>query len=130
MRRRSFGGTNMPLRYYDPSVYDMASADAGRDLSGMGMIRPRIGGKQRTQQRGTHTRHNTRRSKRHSKRKFAAKGGFTKFAAKGGFTKFAAKGGFIPSIMEPFVASCSKYVVPLALFAGYKLMNTKKRSTK
>jgi hypothetical protein len=121
MRRRSFGGTNMPLRYYDPSVQDMASADAGRDLSGVGMIRPRIGGKRRTQQRGTHTRHNTRRSKRHSKRKFAAKGGFT---------KFAAKGGFIPSIMEPFVASCSKYVVPLALFAGYKLMNTKKRSKK
>lgn len=116
MRRRSFGGTNMPLRYYDPSVQDMASADAGRDLSGVGMIRPRIGGKRRTQQRGTHTRHNTRHNTRHSKRHSKR--------------KFAAKGGFIPSIMEPFVASCSKYVVPLALFAGYKLMNTKKRSKK
>lgn len=35
-------------------------------------------------------------------------------------------GGFIPSVGEPFVAAASKYIVPLALFAGYKLMNQKK----
>ena len=36
-----------------------------------------------------------------------------------------AVGGFVPSIGEPFVAAASKYVVPLALFAGYKLMGRK-----
>jgi hypothetical protein len=35
------------------------------------------------------------------------------------------RGGFVPSIMEGFVASASKYIVPLALFAGYKLMTRK-----
>jgi hypothetical protein len=36
------------------------------------------------------------------------------------------KGGFVPSIMEGFVAAASKYIVPIALFAGYKLMSRKK----
>jgi hypothetical protein len=35
------------------------------------------------------------------------------------------KGGFVPSVMENFVVSASKYIVPLALFAGYKLMTRK-----
>lgn len=35
------------------------------------------------------------------------------------------RGGFVPSIMDTFVASASKYIVPLALFAGYKLMTRK-----
>lgn len=33
------------------------------------------------------------------------------------------KGGFYPSVMGNFVAGASKYVVPLALYAGFKLMN-------
>ena len=101
------GGGPMPLRYYDPSVQDMASADAGRDLlHADGLIRSRIGGKR-----------SVKRSVRRSKSR----------RVKG---RFAASGGFIPTIMEPFVAGCSKYIVPLVLFAGYKLMNTKKRSKK
>jgi len=32
------------------------------------------------------------------------------------------KGGFIPSVMDGFVAASSKYIVPLVLFSGYKLM--------
>jgi hypothetical protein len=39
------------------------------------------------------------------------------------------KGGFLPSVMGNFVASASKYIVPLTLFAGYKLM-TKRKSHK
>ena len=35
------------------------------------------------------------------------------------------KGGFVPSIMDSFVAAASQYIVPLALFAGYKLMTRK-----
>ena len=32
-------------------------------------------------------------------------------------------GGFIPTIMDGFVKATSKYIVPVALFAGYKLMS-------
>lgn len=35
------------------------------------------------------------------------------------------RGGFIPSVMDGFAAAASKYIVPLALFAGYKLMTRK-----
>ena len=35
------------------------------------------------------------------------------------------KGGFVPTIMDGFVAAASKYIVPVALFAGYKLMTKK-----
>ena len=35
------------------------------------------------------------------------------------------RGGFVPSIMDGFVVAASKYIVPLALFAGYKLMTKK-----
>lgn len=37
----------------------------------------------------------------------------------------AHKGGFVPSVMDGFVAAASKYIVPVALFAGYKLMTRK-----
>lgn len=41
------------------------------------------------------------------------------------------KGGFVPSIMDGFALSASKYIVPVALFAGYKLMTRKgKKSTR
>lgn len=39
------------------------------------------------------------------------------------------RGGFYPSVMGNFVPLASKYIVPLALFAGFKLMN-KTRSRK
>jgi hypothetical protein len=35
------------------------------------------------------------------------------------------KGGFVPSVMDSFAVAASKYIVPLALFAGYKLMTRK-----
>jgi len=94
------GGGPMPLRYYDPSVQDMASADAGRDLlHADGLIRPRIGGKRRTHKRSV------KRSVRGKSRRL--------------------RGGFIPSIMEPFVIGCSKYIAPLAAFSAWKLKNRK-----
>jgi len=37
------------------------------------------------------------------------------------------RGGFIPSVMEGFSILASKYITPLALFSGYKLMTKKKR---
>jgi hypothetical protein len=32
-------------------------------------------------------------------------------------------GGFVPSVMEGFVVSASKYITPMALFAAYKMVN-------
>jgi hypothetical protein len=93
----------MPLSYYNPGAAEPA-ADSGRDLlKAMPPIgvRPKIGGKRST--RRTRRRH----TRRHRK----------------------TKGGFIPSIMDGFAAAASKYIVPVALFAGYKLMTRKgKRS--
>jgi hypothetical protein len=40
------------------------------------------------------------------------------------------KGGFVPSVMNGFVAAASHYIVPIALFAGYKLMTRKKSQRK
>jgi hypothetical protein len=41
------------------------------------------------------------------------------------------KGGFVPSVMDGFVAAASHYIVPIALFAGYKLMTRKgKKATR
>jgi hypothetical protein len=40
-----------------------------------------------------------------------------------------SKGGFVPSVMGGFIDAASKYIVPIALYAGYKLM-TRKRSTR
>ncbi len=34
-------------------------------------------------------------------------------------------GGFVPSVMGGFISAASKYIVPIALFAGYKMMTRK-----
>ena len=107
-KRNGGGATVMPLSYYNPGAAEPA-VDAGRDLlKAMPPIgvRPRIGGKRSTRR----TRH--RHTKRHHKTR-------------------KTKGGFVPSIMDGFVAAASKYIVPIALFAGYKLMTRKgKRGSK
>jgi hypothetical protein len=65
------------------------------------LIRPRIGG-------GTKR---TKRSKRAKKTKRTKK----------------QRGGFVPSIMEGFCMAASKYITPIALFAGYKWMTRSKK---
>ena len=40
------------------------------------------------------------------------------------------RGGFLPSVMGSFTTAVSKYIVPIALFAGYKLMSRKHSSFK
>lgn len=44
------------------------------------------------------------------------------------------RGGFYPSVMGNFIPAASKYITPLALFAGYKLLkksqHTKKHRSK
>jgi len=44
--------------------------------------------------------------------------------------KQRSRGGFVPSVMEPFVTSVSKYIVPLVLYSGYKLMTRGKTAKK
>ena len=50
-------------------------------------------------------------------------------------TRTKKQGGFVPSVMGNFMASASKYIVPVALFAGYKMIRKsssgqKKRRTR
>jgi len=101
MKSRRRGGSPFSLLYYDPKA-TFTSGPAGTDMQSYGnIIRPSIqmkGGKSR----GRRSRRSSRRSRR-------------------------SRGGFVPSIMEGFVGLTSKYITPLALFSGYKLM-TRKRS--
>lgn len=95
-RKNGGGATVFPLKYFNNGAYEPA-APAGRDL--LEAIPP-LGVRARIGGK----RHKTRKqTKRHRK----------------------TRGGFVPSIMDSFVASASKYIVPLALFAGYKLMTRK-----
>ena len=81
---------------YFDPMAEHPSANPGYDLLGSD-VRPRIGGK--------------RSNKKHTRKRRTTK---------------KMKGGFIPSIMEPFVLGCSKYIAPLAAFSGYRLMHGKK----
>ena len=44
----------------------------------------------------------------------------------GGKRSHKRKGGFYPSVMGDFTVSASKYIVPMALYAGYKMMRKSK----
>lgn len=102
-KRNGGAATVMPLSYYNPGAAEPA-ADAGRDLlkamPPFG-VRPKIGGKRSI--RKTHRKTHTRRYRKTRK----------------------TRGGFVPSVMDGFVMAASKYIVPIALFAGYKLMTKK-----
>ena len=107
------GGGPLPLRFFDVNA-EHPSADAGNDLlntSGR-LVRPAIGGKRSGKHSGKRTKQTRRKSKR-SRR-----------------SKRTMKGGFFPSIMEPFVLGCSKYIAPLVGLSAYKLLHnpTKKKS--
>ena len=99
----------MPLKYFDNSLTE-PSAPAGHDLLkavGPLGVRPMIG---------------------------PVNVGPATMCSKGGkrrkVTRRKTKGGFVPSVMGNFLQSASKYIVPIALFAGYKLMTKKsKRQT-
>lgn len=102
------GGGPFPLKYYNSMAVE-PSAAPGRDLlytfgNTVRSAIPIMGGNKRR----TRSKRN-KRSKRGTCRK---------------------RGGFVPSVMGGFVEAASKYIVPLALFAGYKLMTKKKRRTK
>lgn len=101
MKSRRRGGSSFPLQYYN-SKAPFVSGPAGTDMQSYGnIIRP------------------------HIPMKGGSKGGL-KGGSKGGSRRKRSRGGFVPSVMEGFVALTSKYITPLALFSGYKLMTRKK----
>ncbi len=96
-KRRGGAATAFPLKYFDPSALE-PSVSAGRDLLKSippMAVRPKIGGSRRVIKK--------QRGKQRGKQ----------------------SGGFVPSVMGGFVSAASKYIVPIALFAGYKMMTRK-----
>ena len=93
--RRGGAATAFPLKYFDPSALEPA-VSAGRDL--LKSIPPTL----------VRPKIGGRRSRRVIKKQ-----------------KGKQSGGFVPSVMGGFISAASKYIVPIALFAGYKMMTKK-----
>ena len=95
-RTRKQGGGPLPLEYFGVKTGNYSAASGADILDVKGqIIRPHIGGRV------------TRNRKPHRK------------------SQRKTRGGFIPSVMEGFAFAANKYIVPLALFAGYKMINNK-----
>ena len=103
--KRSKGGAPLPLAYFGAAPQMGMPVPEGSDMVAGSVIRPRIGG-------GTKRR---KQNKRNKKAKRTRK------------QRRRQSGGFIPTVMEGFCAAASKYIVPLALFAGYKWMTRSKK---
>ena len=134
-------GGALPLRYFDPSVQEFSS-DAGHDVLGVSglEVRPRIGGK-RSEKRSSKrsekrsSKRSKKRSSKRSKRRHTKHNKCSKHSKcnckkcnRKSHTKRNRrhKGGFIPSIMEPFIVACSKYVTPVAALSAWKIMKSKR----
>ncbi len=110
--KKSGGATSLPLSYFNSTI-DKVGAYAGKDvlLSTPSTIRPRIeGGRKRVLRKLNKTKKalKTKKTKKESK----------------------MKGGFVPTIMEGFSQAAAKYITPLVLFSGYKLLNNYKKTQK
>jgi hypothetical protein len=102
----------MPLAYFGVAPQMGMPVAAGGDImipKGL-MVRPSIGGR-------------TKRSKQRKQKKQKKQTKRIKQRGK-------QSGGFVPTIMEGFCMAASKYIVPLALFAGYKWMTRSKKDKK
>lgn len=107
--KRSKGGAPLPLAYFGAAPQMGMPVPEGSDMVAGSVIRPRIGG-------GTkHRKQNKRNKKAKRTRKQSGK------------QRGKQSGGFIPTVMEGFCVAASKYIVPLALFAGYKWMTRSKK---
>jgi len=107
------GAAAWPLSYFSPTAVTPSSG-AGINLLGAAssIVRPAIkttGGKRKTSKsrKAKNPRH-TRRTRRIRKTR-------------------KSRGGFVPSIMGNFVAAASKFIVPVALYSGYKLLSRKSK---
>jgi hypothetical protein len=117
-RNKSSGGaTAWPLSFFNPSSITTATVSAGRDLLGISnsTVRPAIsitGGRRKT--RKTRKQRRTRKPRRQRRQRRQRKSRKT-------------HGGFVPSIMGNFVSAASKFVVPTAIYSGYKLLSRKNK---
>lgn len=102
--KRSRGGAPLPLAYFGVAPQIGMPVPESSDIVAGSVIRPRIGG-------GTTRNKKAKKSKKEKKSKRTRK----------------QRGGFIPTVMEGFCMATSKYIVPLALFAGYKWMTRSKK---
>ena len=104
--RRSKGGAPLPLSYFGAAPQIGMPVPEGSDMVAGSVIRPRIGGgtKRNKKAKRQHITQNKRSTRTRKQR-----------------------GGFIPTVMEGFCVAASKYIVPLALFAGYKWMTRSKK---
>ena len=101
------GAAAWPLSYFSPTAVTPSSG-AGINLLGAAssIVRPAIkttGGKR--------SKRNTSKSRRLRRIRKTRK----------------TRGGFVPSIMGNFVAAASKFIVPIALYSGYKLLSRKSK---
>jgi hypothetical protein len=100
--KRSRGGAPLPLAYFGVAPQIGMPVPESSDIVAGSVIRPRIGG-------GSTRIKKAKKSKRTRKQ------------------RGKQRGGFIPTVMEGFCMAASKYIVPLALFAGYKWMTRSKK---
>lgn len=107
--RRSKGGAPLPLAYFGAAPQIGMPVPEGSDMVAGSVIRPRIGG-------GTKHRKQNKRNKKAKRTR-----------RQRGKQRGKQSGGFIPTVMEGFCVAASKYIVPLALFAGYKWMTRSKK---
>ena len=139
-RRVGGGPTVMPLQYYNPGLR-APSAGEGQQLlvsSAPMNVRPKIGGERKSRKA---PRWPTRKSKTASRKvrdKIARRATLALKAAWAARIKAAhlkevsrkshkSRGGFVPSIMDGFVEAASRFIVPLALYSGYKLLSRKQK---
>lgn len=91
-RRKGGAATAFPLSYFNGKAPE-ASASAGRDLLHASGLGVR-----------------------------PAIGPVSTVKTGGGCPCNIRRGGFVPSVMGSFTHSASKYIVPMTLYAGYKMM--------
>jgi hypothetical protein len=100
-KKRGGAATAFPSCYFDPTATPPAASSGGDLLVAADRgIRPAF----QVPKGGRRT---------HSKRRTS-------------ITRHKKKGGFYPSVMGNFTASASKYIVPMSLYAAYKMMRVSK----
>jgi hypothetical protein len=97
----------------------------GSDMVAGSVIRPRIGGGTKRRKQNKRNKRAKRTRKQSGKQRGKQSG--KQRGKQSGKQRGKQSGGFIPTVMEGFCMAASKYITPLALFAGYKWMTRSKK---
>ena len=139
-RHAGGGSTVLPQQYYNPGLR-APSAGEGQDLlraSPPMEVRPKIGGERKSRKAPRWPTHKSKTASRKVRDKIARRATLALKAAWAARIKAAhlkevsrkshkSRGGFVPSIMDGFVEAASRFIVPLALYSGYKLLSRKQK---